>query len=54
MLNGTGSKTWDHFEMRIHKRTILLFTSVETVKQIINVSIDPGVDVDIAMIKSRK
>lgn len=33
--NGEGSKTWDRFEMRIHKRLIDLQTSPETVKQIV-------------------
>ncbi|KAH7820985.1 putative 40S ribosomal protein S20-1 [Monocercomonoides exilis] len=48
---GEGSKTWDRFEMRIHKRVIELYTNVDTVKQIINVNIEPGVDVDVALIK---
>ncbi|KAH7827317.1 putative 40S ribosomal protein S20-1 [Monocercomonoides exilis] len=48
---GEGSKTWDRFEMRIHKRVIELYTDVDTVKQIINVNIEPGVDVDVALIK---
>eukprot|EP00770_Monocercomonoides_exilis_P011094 MONOS_11042.1-p1 / transcript=MONOS_11042.1 / gene=MONOS_11042 / organism=Monocercomonoides_exilis_PA203 / gene_product=40S ribosomal protein S20-1 / transcript_product=40S ribosomal protein S20-1 / location=Mono_scaffold00531:29070-29602(+) / protein_length=134 / sequence_SO=supercontig / SO=protein_coding / is_pseudo=false len=48
---GEGSKTWDRFEMRIHKRVIELFTNVDTVKDIINVNIEPGVDIDVALIK---
>lgn len=49
-----GSKTWDRFEMRIHKRVIELLTTIDTVKDIINVTINSGVDVDIALIKSKK
>lgn len=32
---GEGSKTWDHFEMRIHKRLIDLHSPSEIVKQIV-------------------
>ena len=32
---GEGSKTWDRFEMRIHKRVIDLHSAAETVKQIV-------------------
>ncbi|KAL0619434.1 40S ribosomal protein S20 [Plecturocebus cupreus] len=35
-----GSKTWDHFQMRFHKRLTDL-SSPEVVKQIISVSIEP-------------
>ena len=31
---GEGSKTWDRFQMRIHKRVIDLHSPLETVKQI--------------------
>ncbi|KAG8908349.1 hypothetical protein FRB99_007276 [Tulasnella sp. 403] len=33
---GEGSKTWDHFQMRVHKRLIDLESSSEIVKQIYN------------------
>lgn len=33
---GEGSKTWDHYEMRIHKRLIDLRSTTETVKQIVS------------------
>ena len=33
---GEGSKTWDRFEMRIHKRIIDLHSAAETVKQIVS------------------
>jgi small subunit ribosomal protein S20e len=32
---GEGSKTWDHFQMRIHKRVIDLHSPSEVVKQIV-------------------
>merc|ERR1712189_72990 len=39
-----GSKTWDRFEMRIHKRLIDLHSPADVVKQITSVSIEPGVE----------
>jgi len=46
---GEGSKTWDRFQMRIHKRVIDLKSSSETVKQVTSISIDPGVDVEVTI-----
>uniref|UniRef100_A0A8B9S2S6 Small ribosomal subunit protein uS10 n=1 Tax=Apteryx owenii TaxID=8824 RepID=A0A8B9S2S6_APTOW len=40
---GEGSKTWDRFQMRIHKRLIDLHSPSEIVKQITSISIEPGV-----------
>ncbi|XP_042096569.1 small ribosomal subunit protein uS10-like [Ovis aries] len=42
-----GSKTWDRFQMRIHKRLIDLHSPSEIVKQITSISIEPGVKVEI-------
>lgn len=46
---GEGSKTWDRFQMRIHKRIIDLRSNSETVKQVTSISIDPGVDVEVTI-----
>jgi len=46
--NGEGSKTWDKFEMRIHKRLIDLHAPTETVKQII-INIEAGVEVEVTI-----
>ncbi|KAL7270109.1 40S ribosomal protein S20 [Rhizina undulata] len=46
--NGEGSKTWDCFEMRIHKRLIDLNAPTEVVKQII-VNIEAGVEVEVTI-----
>jgi len=46
---GEGSKTWDRFEMRIHKRLIDLHSPSEIVKQITAISIDPGVEVEVTI-----
>ncbi|CRK48913.1 40S ribosomal protein S20 like [Verticillium longisporum] len=45
---GEGSKTWDCFEMRIHKRLIDLNAPTEIVKQII-VNIEAGVEVEVTI-----
>jgi len=46
--NGEGSKTWDLFEMSIHKRLIDLNAPTEVVKQII-VNIEGGVEVEVTI-----
>ena len=46
--NGEGSKTWDMFEMRIHKRLIDLNAPTEVVKQII-INIEAGVEVEVTI-----
>lgn len=47
--NGEGSKTWDAYQMRIHKRLIDLYSPVETLKQITSISVMPGVEVDVTV-----
>uniref|UniRef100_A0A060T7T4 Small ribosomal subunit protein uS10 n=1 Tax=Blastobotrys adeninivorans TaxID=409370 RepID=A0A060T7T4_BLAAD len=47
--NGEGSKTWDTYEMRIHKRTIDLFSPPEIVKKITSFNIESGIDVEITV-----
>ena len=37
---GEGSKTWDRYEMRIHKRVIDLHSAAETVKQIVSLWVE--------------
>merc|ERR1711872_85811 len=49
---GEGSKTWDRFQMRIHKRLIDLHSSSEIVKQITSISIEPGVTVEVTIADS--
>jgi len=46
---GEGSKTWDRFQMRIHKRLIDLRSPSEIVKQITSISIEPGVEVEVTI-----
>ncbi|ODV58486.1 40S ribosomal protein uS10, partial [Ascoidea rubescens DSM 1968] len=47
--NGEGSKTWDAYEMRIHKRVIDLQAPASIVKKITQITIEPGVDVDVTI-----
>ncbi|KAG5353569.1 40S ribosomal protein S20 [Termitomyces sp. T112] len=46
---GEGSKTWDCFEMKVHKRLIDLHSSSEIVKQITSISLEPGVEVEVTI-----
>ncbi|CAH2353124.1 40S ribosomal protein S20 [[Candida] railenensis] len=47
--NGEGSKTWDTYEMRIHKRVIDLQAPASTVKRITQITVEPGVDVEVTV-----
>lgn len=47
--SGEGTNTWDRFEMRIHKRLIDLQAPSSVVKQITQISIEPGVEVDVTI-----
>ena len=46
---GEGSKTWDRFQMRIHKRLIDLHSPSEIVKQIIFISTELGVKAEVTV-----
>merc|ERR1711963_615700 len=46
---GEGSKTWDRYQMRIHKRIIDLHSPSEIVKQIPSINIEPGVEVEVTI-----
>ncbi|KAI1708271.1 ribosomal protein s10p/S20e domain-containing protein [Ditylenchus destructor] len=49
---GEGSKTWDHFQMRIHKRLINIRSSSDVLKKITGIAIEPGVDVEVTIADS--
>ncbi|KAL1749216.1 ribosomal protein S10p/S20e-domain-containing protein [Schizophyllum fasciatum] len=46
---GEGSKTWDRYELKVHKRLIDLESSSEVVKQITSISLEPGVEVEVTI-----
>lgn len=48
-LSPLGTKTWDRFEMKIHKRVIDLHSPFSVVKHITTMAIDPGVDVELTI-----
>jgi len=51
---GEGSKTWDRYELRIHKRIIDLKTTNEVVKQVTNITIDPSVQIEVKIHQGHK
>ena len=46
---GEGSKTWDRFQMRIHKRVVDMQSSSNIIKKITNLTIDPGVTAEVVI-----
>ena len=44
-----GSNTWDRWEMKIYKRVIDLVCSSTDIKDITNIKIDPGVEVELTI-----
>ena len=44
---GEGSKTWDRFQMRIHKRVIDIISSIEDFRQITNITMEAGVEIEV-------
>eukprot|EP00043_Microstomoeca_roanoka_P020654 m.253603 g.253603 ORF g.253603 m.253603 type:complete len:115 (-) comp17235_c0_seq1:249-593(-) len=46
---GEGSKTWDRFSMRIHKRLIDFVASSDIVRDITHISIDPDVNFEVTI-----
>ena len=42
---GNGTNTWDHFEMRVHKRYIDITCPTSSIKHITDFRLEPGVDV---------
>lgn len=47
---GEGTKTWDRYELRIHKRLIDLHASSEVVRQVASINIDPSVVVELVLL----
>jgi small subunit ribosomal protein S20e len=47
--NGEGSKTWDSYEMRIHKRLIDIQSTGEMVKKITAYNMEAGVNIEITV-----
>ncbi|KAF9166366.1 40S ribosomal protein S20 [Actinomortierella ambigua] len=46
---GEGSKTWDRYEMKIHKRLIDLHSPAEIVKQLTSINLENGVECEVTL-----
>ena len=46
---GEGSKTWDRYQMRIHKRLIDVYCAPSKIKDITRILIEPGVEVEVTV-----
>ncbi|KRW99946.1 Ribosomal protein S10 domain [Pseudocohnilembus persalinus] len=46
---GQGSKTWDHFEMKIYKRVLDVVCLQADIKEITSIKLDPGVEIELAI-----
>ena len=44
---GEGSKTWDRFQMRVHKRNIMIETTSSILKKVTSIALEPGVDIEV-------
>mmetsp|Transcript_49016 Transcript_49016/g.98237 ORF Transcript_49016/g.98237 Transcript_49016/m.98237 type:complete len:168 (+) Transcript_49016:1060-1563(+) len=51
---GEGTNTWDRFEVRIHKRILDLFSSGDTLRQVTSINIEPGVEVEVAIVTKKE
>ena len=49
---GEGSKTWDRYEMRIHKRLLDLECTISAVRRITNIQIESGVEIEVTFDES--
>ncbi len=49
---GQGTATFDHYQMRLHKRYMDVYAPIDVVRSITNVNLDSGVDVDVAVLKA--
>merc|ERR1712151_564934 len=46
---GEGSRTWDRYQMRIHKRIILFEFAHSQILQITHIKLEPGVHVELTL-----
>ena len=46
---GQGRKTYDKFQMRIHKRVINMRCTSDVLRQITCINIDPAVEIDVTI-----
>jgi small subunit ribosomal protein S20e len=46
---GEGTNSYDRFQMRIHKRIVDVHSPSELVREITNINIEPGVDIEVTI-----
>ncbi len=47
--DGEGSETWDHWEMRVHKRLIFLDSDERALRQLMRIQVPDGVNIEIVL-----
>ena len=47
--DGEGSATWDHWEMRIHKRIIDLDADERALRQLMRIQVPDGVNIEVVL-----
>jgi len=47
--DGEGSETWDHWEMRIHKRVIDIDADDRALRKLMRIQVPDGVNIEIAL-----
>lgn len=47
--DGEGSETWDHWEMRIHKRLVDLQADERAMRQLLRITVPDGVHISIGL-----
>lgn len=47
--DGGGTETWDHWEMRIHKRLIDLDANDRALRQLMRIQVPDGVNIEIVL-----
>lgn len=50
---GEGTNTYDRWQMRIHKRILDIHSPADVVRQITNISIEPGVDIEVIIVEDQ-
>lgn len=47
--DGEGSETWDHWEMRVHKRLIDIDSDERALRQLMRIQVPDGVNIEIVL-----
>ena len=47
--DGEGTETWDHWEMRVHKRLIDLDADDRALRQLMRIQVPDGVNIEIVL-----